>query len=1171
MYHLIPFYQIALNITIDLCLSGKIGGMRYTHQLDGQDYLHTQSTGIERNSNFIDRGPAENPAKGAGVSEKATSDALALTKSAGFATLRLWFDSWKALGIWSQETPGFSTEGDVRLSDATLLVGPMLGVPELHKVTKPNGEIDTFFKVAMLIEVDRPTTVVLFADSLLSKHELTIEMKEIVPRRPYVVEIGPLEPEGRYNVRLQSGLKSSPHNTFVIDTYLHENETNILAINCAPVSEEVPGSQIIIEAAHRCGVPFCGITAALHMNFQPNFDGVFKEFRYSNLLIDELKEARRMRQMSPSFRTYLENVIEVFRDQYRTVLSKPSYAELLRNGYNLMMRNFFAGFTEEMEPDESSDLFQISRLVTLIIARLNQEYFDKWMTPHLNVFRAVAAVDAARKMQQLMSPPLPQTEETSSLDDTTLPVQEPPAIPQPILEWSDPNAPAVDCIFQQWLNDCRAAPYKWTNWVSPNGKVSVEQIISVNEDNFAAIAEQLSNSPIDIGTRVIVINQDPSHVDAADALFLGELDLGVRFQELLSKWKCRQEDRQVCIICPSTKYGTRKIDVKLTPIEPPPPPPEPAPVIGGEEVEPLPPPEEFQMVFKEVYVLDTAHRSNEFQRLQKQSEKDRDLQEKNKAGKKKVAAAAAKSKRAQRQREEEERARKEEVAREVAELKAAQIPDGYIIVGCTTTAIMTEEFTATLTNPPRVSVIGDFIGTDEEKQEMFDDLVDGPPTAFDFIQLPEWFRKFSPSMESAFVRDEVLLLMRQNPETKQILNVIEDGDYIPELIAMYEKSRLSELSRPEDLREVDMKIAGVVPMFFRDLVRKMWDKAIPAEVKPHMFSLQDDFVMSYCFARALPDPAALSSATEFARAVQYALLLSLSLRSAQIMSKLDRYAYIIKSPDLPTQKVRAMELKEKGVVEEKFAEKNRKFAEDKAWRLADPVAAGERDRLAAEAEAEAAAMSAAVAAIQKKDATAAAEKQEQDLARMMKEVEQALSVVDINYDSDLDAINNDEAEDLKLQAAALLAEQMKQKDMDHTMQSVKAFTSERAERVALTKSQKRKAAESAKEGEDQEGGAENEDFDVERDGMERLEQLRSEWLVAAMEVVMEVAVEKEIFDAVGRASQQLVEECYEEAMSTMLPTTEEGKLAHAKLQVQRLRSEMAKSRRVYGKRMSFLN
>ena len=350
-------------------MSGKLGTIRYVHQLDGQDYLMTQSTGIERNSTFIERNA---------TAQGESAGPVVLARSAGFATLRLWFDSWKALGIWAQESPDAALMA-TQLSDATLLVGPMLGAPVLYTSAEDANAVKpaSHFKVAMLIEVDRPTSVVLVATSLFTDHVLRIEMKELTPRRPYVLDIGPLEPEGRYNVKLVSGLKPSPYNTFVIDTFIHENETNIMALNCAPVVGEVAGSQIIIEAALRCSVPFCGITAALHTNFQPNFDRVINEFRYSNLLMDELKEARRIGHLSPAFRIHLENIIEVFRDQYRTVLSKPSYAELLRNGFNLMMQNFSAGFKDDVEADEGSDLYQISSLVVLIIARLNQEYFDR--------------------------------------------------------------------------------------------------------------------------------------------------------------------------------------------------------------------------------------------------------------------------------------------------------------------------------------------------------------------------------------------------------------------------------------------------------------------------------------------------------------------------------------------------------------------------------------------------------------------------------------------------------------------------------------------------------------------------------------------------------------------------------------------------------------------------
>jgi hypothetical protein len=146
-------------------------------------------------------------------------------------------------------------------------------------------------------------------------------------------------------------------------------------------------------------------------------------------------------------------------------------------------------------------------------------------------------------------------------------------------------------------------------------------------------------------------------------------------------------------------------------------------------------------------------------------------------------------------------------------------------------------------------------------------------------------------------------------------------------------------------------------------------------------------------------------------------------------------------------------------------------------------------------------------------------------------------------------------------------EALRQKDLDHTAQSVKAFTSQRAERVNAEKTSKEKAQEAEEEAAREAAGGE---FDMENEGIEKLDKLRSEWLVASMEVLLEVTVEKEIYDAVKAASNQLLDECFSEAQQLRMSVSESGKLEHAKLQVSRLRGETAKSRRIYGKRMSFM-
>ena len=570
--------------------------------------------------------------------------------------------------------------------------------------------------------------------------------------------------------------------------------------------------------------------------------------------------------------------------------------------------------------------------------------------------------------------------------------------------------------------------------------------------------------------------------------------------------------------------------------------------------------------------------------MQKQSELDRNIKNENKENNKnKTNNAANKSKRAVRERQEKEKLKKELIEKEINEIKLNQIPDGYIIINCMTTIIKTIEFIEIITNKPNLYIIGDFIGTKEEKEEIFDDLDLGLPTFYDFIQLPEWFRKFSPSLENIFIKDEVLLLIRQNNETKNILNIIEKNEYFNNISNLYNQSRLSELSRPIDLREIDMNITGIIPMFFQNLINKIWLYAIPDEIKSHMFELNDNFILSYCFSYILKNDLnydLFSSDYNFCKIIQYSLILSLILKSAYKMSKLERYLYILKNPDIPILKVQTMEIKEKLIIKERMEKQNRLLASEEAWRLADPKAAEIRDKIEKERIEEENQMKLAIEAVQLKEAnrnnnntnntttttttSSIIDQEKEKLNEIQKEIEQSLAVVEINYDSDLEAIQNDENEELKLQAQATFNELLNQKEEDHTIQSIKLFTLERSQKVALTKSKN----EQQKDKEEAENSKNSKEFDLESEGIEKLEEIRSELLVATIEVVLEVIIEKEIYNCSNIITKQLINECYDDIQSKQIIITKDEKLKHSKLQISRLKTEMKKSRRVYGKRMS---
>ena len=189
------------------------------------------------------------------------------------------------------------------------------------------------------------------------------------------------------------------------------------------------------------------------------------------------------------------------------------------------------------------------------------------------------------------------------------------------------------------------------------------------------------------------------------------------------------------------------------------------------------------------------------------------------------------------------------------------------------------------------------MGTPAENEIYQDESVERP-SPYDYVYLPEWVLKYFPSQDGVFAQDEVLLWMRQNEKTARILRILEGDRLVGKVIELYERSRLSELSRPPDLREVDMDVPGVTEAFVKDLIEKIWQDVVPGEVKPFLVPVDDDFMRSFILSRAIPDPVAqLSNGEAFAKAVQYALVLAVSMKISLSMQEDPRYKYIMEQPD----------------------------------------------------------------------------------------------------------------------------------------------------------------------------------------------------------------------------------------------------------------------------------
>lgn len=192
---------------------------------------------------------------------------------------------------------------------------------------------------------------------------------------------------------------------------------------------------------------------------------------------------------------------------------------------------------------------------------------------------------------------------------------------------------------------------------------------------------------------------------------------------------------------------------------------------------------------------------------------------------------------------------------------------------------------------------------------------------YDYVQYPPWFVAFFPAHVSSatFVVDEVLLLLRQLAKTQTLLATIEnDPDLYQKFVHRYERSRLSELSRPEDLREVDMSSPDVIAVFFYDVLRTIWQEDLTAEMKGVMLSWQDPFVIGYIASRAFQLPSetvvnstannssivtggtktpsiieTLHSPALFAQGMRRVCAYAMAMKMARDMSVMRRYQHIL--------------------------------------------------------------------------------------------------------------------------------------------------------------------------------------------------------------------------------------------------------------------------------------
>lgn len=1036
--HCLIHRSLSFVLPTDLVLSGKIGSIRYQHKLADTVNFRAESFGL-------DTLRAHNDA----VDTAGMVPGL-LRENNGYAELKLLLDTWKPTCVWSNVDVeaaenavmagihNVSPELAHTLSDrqlaalqrrasrkslqGVLLLGPVLGAPylvsaenaETSQETTVNSMKEQVVMLPVMIELDSEATITVTTLGLFGSLRSVQTVGPVPARRAFVFEVGPLHLHDRYRVVI-GGIQSSPFNSFSFSTHFHPRETNTVVLNCESSPNQLAASLLMNELRERCIVPFNGLAFLAHCNFQPDLEKTLSELQNSKMIAAGLAEYRSTQIITAKFKSEMVNVQESLREMWRGIFSKPSYRELLRSSFNLFLSQM-ATLDMRVADRLEGKAAGTWRFLELLAERLRQEYIDQLRYPALNVHRSVvmdSSKDPPVAVDRTFLPrpsKLDQQRFMESIlaDQGTHPIRGSvaldPAISAATAEtiskaqasvrlsvlWSDPQDDVLVSVLKQWIRGCVPAPAKFPLWKSLNGRLTLEQFPSISDSNIAAVEQQLRSKEAAAEARMVVVSGDgEERLHDADNLSEAVLPAVKRFWNCIAEWKSVAKERDYCVVCPSLKHGSRKLEVTY----------------------PLTTEPNSSIVTVYLHTLDSIYRSSEFERRYQLAEREKAMP------RKKLHAAAAKSKRAQKKKEEEERIQQEALRKEMAALLSVQTPDGYLLLQCLTEtvrskfpvptppvfqrlpppdpnapapapaapapeAVATAETEAAGTNPaeaesaqvgadrpalatseaaasatgeastpseppavpstdaPAASAeIPEEVHGQAKESEYIDtitqmtphyigdrilmsyfieqgQLPEGTriPEKYDLLQIPFWIEKFCPNTPTMFAQDEVVLVSRQNTKTKAILKELDLHVFMGKIIKLYERSRLSELSRPPDLREVDFSVEGVTTLFFKDLLQSIWLECMDITFRETMFDITDDFVRSFCFSQCMGDvTATFANARAFAKAVHVGLRCALELKMAHTMSTTKRFEYILEEEEDASRVVSEKEDQEKKV------------------------------------------------------------------------------------------------------------------------------------------------------------------------------------------------------------------------------------------------------------------
>jgi hypothetical protein len=851
-------------------LAGKLGGMRFIHRVCGLDVVVLDSSRSGNGGRY----------SGSMTPWHQPGDAV-------YGLMRYWFDSWKAIGTCNfypihPTGPPESPVGE----EAVLLVGPIIGAPYLRS----SGDGGSKMMVPILLEVDRDVQMTMIATELFSGKQMTLSLK-LVRMKPTLIRIGPLHLDSRYTMEFIEGIQNSHAFKFVLQTTHNWTDTNIVLLNAAPqVDPSKNSSEFVRDIIRRFQIPFHGMTAVVHTDVEVDVTAILDEAQTQPELEQMLRDALKPTPDTAilhRLREYVAKVMDRIRAEYRMYLTRPSYRELLLRAFNLFMPRD----DEDLTFFEDDELFftqhgssgSLLSLLKLISSRVRQEYFDQFLVQEDRLYAVWPRIRRTKEMihdenlkKQLqrdsgvvmrgggggaiMRKMMILTIENCE-DEEILKYPRPR---QPDRRYSDPTLDPVDCVLNQWMRDLIPSPPLWVPWLSPNRKVSIERLCSDSDDNIKEFHERIFNNDAPMASSRILV------LPSIGNLFDSENRVGYKLQEWIRAWVGNDPNRSISLFCPARQNeGTYlyAIDYFLRASSPNP---------SSSSSSSSPP----QLI---IQLLHSIYSSNEKEIQKTKTEKVAEM-------KKKLSSKGGVSgRRAVAKRKEEEEKLKLEIQEEMNQIFSQLTPDGYVIYE--SKSLQDERDKSLMVVSTNLRSISSELQSIESR-----------PSFFDYLSLPSWFMKFCPCTPGVFVQDEVILVLRQDPHYREFLSLLEEDNTLFQAYRKaYESSRLSELSRPLDLREVDMTVPGIVEVFLENIIEKIWSEVLPPLLKGKLFTMTDDFVRSYCLARAFSDlQTSLTSSHSFAKSMRMMVfscaLLFLACKMATGPES-SRWESILRSPE----------------------------------------------------------------------------------------------------------------------------------------------------------------------------------------------------------------------------------------------------------------------------------